>query len=199
MPAKPARKSKLTTAAKAGTLKRKIGDDAVQAKTGKNWKQWFAELDKASAKKMTHKEIVKWISDKYGKRDWWWQMVAATYEQERGLRKLHQSVGGYEISVSKTVNATQKTVYQTWFNEGLRMKWLPQSSLLVTKATPSKSIRAKWAANDTRLSVDFYPKGSAKCQVVVQHMKLPTSSDAEKMKKYWGKKLEELKELLESN
>ena len=31
-----------------------MSDEAVKAKTGKTWKQWFAILDKAGAKQMTH-------------------------------------------------------------------------------------------------------------------------------------------------
>jgi hypothetical protein len=37
----------------------RMSDEAVAAKTGKNWKQWFAIIDKAGGKKMTHQEIVK--------------------------------------------------------------------------------------------------------------------------------------------
>ncbi|MFI5253223.1 MAG: DUF4287 domain-containing protein [Bacteroidota bacterium] len=180
------------------TLRKKIGDDAVKAKTGKNWKEWFSILDKAGAKKMSHKEIVHWLGVKYGKQDWWWQMVTVTYEQERGLRELHQTTDGFALSCSKTINATQEAVYQAWFNEKLRSGWLPASSLSVTKATPPKSMRMRWTANDTPVVVDFYRKSPVKCQVVVQQSKLTGNAEVEKMKKYWGKKLEELKGLLES-
>jgi hypothetical protein len=84
-----------------------------------------------------------------------------------------------------------------WSIEKSRAKWLPASSVQITKTTPPKSLRMKWTANDTRLTIDFYPKKAAKYQVVVQHMKLPSSSEAVKMKKYWGKKLDELKRLIE--
>ena len=30
----------------------RMSDEAVKAKTGKSWKEWFALLDKAGAKKM---------------------------------------------------------------------------------------------------------------------------------------------------
>ena len=35
----------------------RMSDEAVKAKTGKVWKEWFTILDKAGAKKMTHQEI----------------------------------------------------------------------------------------------------------------------------------------------
>ena len=34
-----------------------IGDEAVRAKTGRDWAEWLAVLDAAGAAKMTHKEI----------------------------------------------------------------------------------------------------------------------------------------------
>ena len=44
--------------------KPRMSDDAVQAKTGKNWSQWFAILDKAGAKEMSHQEIVKLLNSR---------------------------------------------------------------------------------------------------------------------------------------
>ena len=39
-----------------------MSDEAVKAKTGKAWKEWFAILDKAGASKLSHPEIVKYLS-----------------------------------------------------------------------------------------------------------------------------------------
>jgi len=58
-----------------------MSDEAVKAKTGKTWKQWFALLDKAGAQKLTHKAIVKYLSEKQNVGPWWCQMVTVTYEQ----------------------------------------------------------------------------------------------------------------------
>ena len=81
-----------------------MSDEAVQAKTGKTWKQWFSLLDKAGAKKMSHQEIVKYLNTNEGVGPWWQQMVTVSYEQARGLRELHQKPAGFEIGVSRTVN-----------------------------------------------------------------------------------------------
>src|SRR6185312_7829975 len=83
----------------------KMSDDAVKSKTGKAWKEWFAILDKAGAKKMTHQEIVKYLNSEQGVGPWWQQMVTVTYEQHIGRRGEHQKPDGYEISVSRTIAA----------------------------------------------------------------------------------------------
>ena len=68
----------------------RMSDEAVKAKTGKNWKEWFAILDRSGANKMGHQEIVKCLNTKHDIGPWWQQMVTVTYEQARGLREKHQ-------------------------------------------------------------------------------------------------------------
>ncbi|MEN9404593.1 MAG: hypothetical protein RL091_3296, partial [Verrucomicrobiota bacterium] len=86
--------------------------------------------------------------------------------------------------------------FAAWREASLREQWLPDTPLTVRKATPHKSIRILWA-DESLLSVNFWPKGSLKCQVVPQHAKLPTPEAAEKMKAYWSAKLEDLRVFLE--
>ncbi len=175
----------------------KIGDAALKAKTGKIWKEWFAILDKAGAKKLNHTQIATYLYEKHKLKGWWAQMVAATYEQVRGLRQKYERLGGYEISVSKVIPVSLPKLFKSWENEKTRSSWLKEKGLTVRKATLNKSMRATWVDNKTSLEVNFYPKGDSKAQVVVQHSKLADRTEAEKMKKYWREKLEKLNGVLE--
>ena len=174
-----------------------MSDDAVQAKTGKNWSQWFAILDKAGAQDMSHQEIVKLLNSKYDVGPWWQQMVTVTYEQARGLRQKHEKPGGYEISVSRTVNAPLASVYKKVANEKSRSLWLTEDEVTIKKSTPNKSMRMTWKDGKTCLQVSFLGKGDGKSQVVVQHSKLADPRAAAKMKSYWGKALDRLREVVE--
>jgi uncharacterized protein YndB with AHSA1/START domain len=124
-------------------------------------------------------------------------MVTVGFEQARGLRLKHQKADGFEISVAKTIAAPVGQAFAAWRDPALREHWLPRTPLTVRKATPHKSIRIRWG-DDTLVSVNFWPKGSLKCQVVPQHAKLPTAEAAEKMKAYWAEKLEALRAYLEA-
>lgn len=177
--------------------KPRMSDDAVQAKTGKNWSQWFAILDKAGAKKMSHQEIVKLLNSKYAVGPWWQQMVTVTYEQARGLRQKHEKPSGYEISVSRTVNAPLASVYKKVANEKTRSLWLSEGGVTIKKSTLNKSMRMIWKDSKTSLQISFLGKGDGKSQVVVQHSKLPDAKAAAKMKSYWGKALDRLREVVE--
>lgn len=175
-----------------------MSDDAVKAKTGKVWKEWFAILDRAGAKKMTHQEIAKYLHTEEGVGPWWTQMVTVTYEQAKGLRNKHQKPDGYQISSSKTINAPIKMLYESFANEKLRKKWLDQDGLVIRTATANKSIRITWSDKKTSVEVGFYPKSDTKGMVTVQHSKLPTESAAAKMKTFWKTALERLQASLEA-
>lgn len=173
-----------------------IGSPAVKNATGRTWAAWVALLDKAGAKSWPHAEIASWLHKKHKVADWWCQMVTTGYEQASGRRVRNQKADGFEISVSKTIAAPVAQTFEAWKDSSVRERWLPATPLTVRKATPHKSIRIAWP-DDTTLSVNFWPKGPLKCQVVPQHGKLPDPSSAEKMKAFWADKLEALRLFLE--
>lgn len=175
----------------------RMSDEAVKAKTGKTWKQWFTILDKAGGKKLSHQEIVKHLHDEHGVGPWWRQMVTVTYEQSRGLRKQHQRPDGFQISVSRTVNAPLARLYKAFATEKTRHDWLAEDGLAVRTATTNKSIRGAWNEVKTSLEISFIPKGDDKSQVVVTHSKLPNARASATMKAFWGKALDRLRASLE--
>ncbi len=178
------------------TFKPRMSDDAVEAKTGKTWSRWFKHLDAAGAKKMTHQEIVAHLRDKHDVRAWWQQMVAVTYEQARGLREVGEKPSGYEISVSRTIDAPVSKAFKAWTDDKTRKQWLPDD-FTVRKSTANKTLRATWN-DDTDVVAAFYPKGASKCQIVAQHSKLKDAKAGAKMKKFWGEALDRLKESLQA-
>lgn len=170
----------------------RMSDEAVKAKTGKVWKEWFAILDRAGAKKMSHQEIARYLHTEEGIGPWWTQMVAVTYEQAKGLRKKHQKPDGYQVSASKTINAPIEMLYESFVNVKLQKKWLDQDGLEIRTATANKSMRITWADKKTSVEVAFYPKSETKSMVTVQHSKLPTETAAAKLKAFWKNALERL-------
>ena len=176
----------------------RMSDEAVQAKTGKTWKQWFAVLDKAGAHKMTHQEIARYLSENQSVPPWWCQMVTVTYEQQTGRRQSNERPDGFQISVSRTVNVPVAKLYKSFATDKVRNGWLAENGLHVRKATPNKSMRITWGDQKTSLEINFYPKSADKAQVVVQHSKLANASAAAKMKVYWTNALDRMREATES-
>ena len=159
-------------------------DEAVKAKTGRVWAEWFEILDKAGAKKWPHKEIAAYLLQKKVP-PWWCQMVSVGYEHERGIRQKFQKCDGeFSASGSRTMIVPLARAYAAWTDEKLRQRWLPGAKIEITTATPGKYVRAKWNEK-TRLSVGCYSKGPEKTQVAVDHSKLANSKECARMKSYW--------------
>lgn len=175
----------------------RMSDEAVKAKTGKTWKEWFAILDKAGARKFTHQEIVKLLNSKHAVGPWWQQMVTVTYEQARGLRAKHQKPDGFEISISRTIKASTPKVYKSVANEKTRATWLPEDGLTIRKATPNKLVRFNRPDGRAGFEVSFLSKDDDKSQIVVTCRKLPDAKAAARTKTYWGKALDRLRASLE--
>jgi uncharacterized protein YndB with AHSA1/START domain len=174
-----------------------IGDDAVQEKTGKNWEKWFAILDRAGAAKMSHKEIAAYLGEKQKCPPWWGQMIAVGFEQERGLRDKHQKPSGYSISASKTIGVSVSQLFEAWFDDKIRARWLPKSKMHIRKATAPKSLRISWNDGKTDVQALFYAKGDEKSQVAIEHDKLADGNEAASTKAFWAEALDRLKEMLE--
>src|ERR1051325_153823 len=173
-----------------------IGDEAVKKATGRDWAEWFRIFDKAGAAKLDHRGITA-IAEEPGAPPWWGQMVTGRYEQERGLRAVHQKMDGYSASISRTIAAPLKEIYEAWGAGRRRAKWLKEPKLAVRKATPHKSLRITWSDGASSVEVNLYPKGDAKTQVSVQHSKLKDAAAGAEKKALWGEALDRLKEALE--
>ena len=175
-----------------------MSDEAVKAKTGKTWPEWFTLLDAEGAKKMNHKEIVAVLSEKHNVAAWWRQQVTVVYEQSRGLRAKHETTTGFQVGASRTVNAPVAKVFKAWKEPRARARWLAEPGLVVRKATPDKSLRITWGDGATSVDVELYPKGEAKTQVTIQHSKLPNAAAVKRQKAFWTDALDQLKEQVEA-
>ena len=144
-----------------------ISSDAVRAKTGKSWAEWFAILDKAGAAKWTHKEIASFLHEqKCG--DWWSQMVTVGYEQAQDCRVKHQTADGFTAGASKTVAVPVATLFRAWTDGKSRSKWLPDAAgITIRSATKNKSLRVVWTDGTSSIVVQFYPNGAAKSKVTI--------------------------------
>ncbi len=174
----------------------RMSDDAVQAKTGKDWDQWFKVLDRAKANEMNHTQIAAYLHEKCDCPGWWSQMVAVTYEQARGLREKNQAcTGDFQVSSSKTIPVSLDDLFNAWRDDKLRRRWLKEPALVIRKATLNKSMRITWP-DETSVEVNFYTKGDAKSQVALQHKKLADAKAVEKMRVYWAEAMDRLNALL---
>ncbi|MBE0659055.1 MAG: DUF4287 domain-containing protein [Bryobacteraceae bacterium] len=168
-----------------------ICSDSVKARTGRGWDEWFAILDAAGAVELPHKEIAVLLHREHGIAAWWAQSVTVGYEQARGLRQVHQQPGGFTANISRTLPYSAEAVYDAFTNARRRNRWLCLA-LKITTSTPLKSVRIA-AADGTRVDVNIYPKGPSKTTIQLQHEKLASADEVQRMKIYWAGAFDALK------
>lgn len=174
----------------------KISDEAVRKRTGKFWNEWFTIINKAGGKKLSHKGIAKWLYQNFEVSDWWAQMITVQYENDVKGRKKYEKPGGFEISKSRTLSVPVTKLYKAWSQKSIRAKWLDDADYKIRKTAVNQLMRITWVDGKTGINVSFYDKGRNKSMVSLQHVKLKSSREAERMKKYREKNLTNLKACL---
>jgi uncharacterized protein YndB with AHSA1/START domain len=169
-----------------------ISDEAVLAKTGKRWDDWFALLDAAGAQRLSHKEIVALLSEQHAVGAWWRQMVTVAYEQARGLRAPHETPAGFQVSASRTLAVPAAKAYRAWKDTRSRARWLPGIELALRTAAPDKRLRFTCPADQSVVEVYLTAKGDAKTQVAVQHSRLPNAAAVKRQRAFWRAALDAL-------
>jgi len=172
-----------------------MSDEAVKAKTGCTWERWVYALDRRGAADMSHRDIARLVHEKYKVGAWWTQMVTVGYERIKGLRVIGQRrEGTYEASRSRTLPVPLARLYRAFADGRLRKRWLADG-LTVRTANAETSMRLGWG-DGTIVQVYFTPKGDGKSQVALQHIKLPDRAATDRMKGFWGERLDVLATLL---
>lgn len=181
-----------------------ISTDAVQKATGFGWDHWLSVLDAFDVKACGHKAAAEFLSREHKLGDWWAQMIVVGYEQAQGLRQKHQKSDGFSVSVTRTFEAAGMRVFEAWSDKLMRSRWLTGAWLTIRRAVAPKSLRITWNAGEglpaapkaTGVEVNIDAKGDGRCQVSVQHNKLPTAGDVERLRAFWARSLDMLRVLL---
>jgi hypothetical protein len=193
----PARKKAARPVRKAPVRFAGVGNDAVQKATGRAWAEWLKLLDRAGAKKMSHKDIALMLSRKFEVPNWWCQMVTVGYEQARGLRTVNQGKDGFSANASRTIGVPVADLYDAWENAATRTRWLQDAPVEVRRSTDGKSMRIAWKAGNSKVDVGFVAKGPGKSAVQVSHGKLKSAAEVVRQKSFWKDALERLESLFE--
>lgn len=199
--------------------KPKISDEAAKKATGKNWKQWFALLDKAGAKNMVHRDIARMLRGKYKVRDWWSQMVTVEYEYARGNRIIGQTeTAGFEIGVQKMFPIPQKQAWQLVTSSKGRRLWLGDAEEVkfrkgfvyktkegmrgeIRTIKPGERLRLTWSSKKLKrpstLQVTLICRRNTpnKTMIHFHQEKLTSAKEREQMRKHWQGVLEKFSKI----
>ena len=168
-------------------------DDAIKAKTGKSWAQWFAALDKKGAAAKDHKAVTALLRGGFGLSNWYAQMVTVSYERARGLRAMNQKCDGqFSVSVTKVMPVPLSRLFSV--ATARQADWFPKGAFVESSRTKDKYWRGKWKTG--RLAIGFIAKGADKAQIAIDSEQLPGAEAVEKERAAWKKAVEKLSGLL---
>jgi hypothetical protein len=174
-------------------------DAILKEKTGCTWERWVKALDHQKAYTWPHREIAKYVHEKYKVPGWWAQTVTVGYERIKGLRAVGQRRDGlFEASKSKTLAVPLAQLYRAFQDARTRARWLPGVDLTIRTATRQKSMWITWP-DRTSLEVGFLGKAPGKSLVALTHSKLPDRDSVARIKQYWTERLGALQDLLAPN
>ena len=174
-------------------------DATIKQNTGCTWERWVRALDHAKAHTWSHRDIARYVHEKYQVDGWWAQSVTVGYERIKGLRAIGQRrSGAFEASKSRTFPVPLARLYRAFRDARTRARWLPGVKLTVRSATPEKYLRITWP-DETSVAVGFLSKGAGKSQVAIQHEKLPDQAAATRSKRYWAERLDLLGQVLDKS
>jgi len=165
-------------------------------RTGRDWVEWCALLDKKGAKNLSHREIARLIHEKYHGGDWWSQMITVGYERLRGRREVNQRTSGFAVSASKTIAVPAAAAFAAWADARRRAHWLAGVKLIIRTATAPRSVRLT-CDDGTSIEVVITARGRGRCLVAVDHTRLADAQQVAERRHCWKEMLAALKHYLE--
>jgi len=101
-----------------------VSDDAIRKATGRDWDEWLRILDEWGAATRPHPDIARHVAATYGISGWWAQSVTVGFERARGIRAVHQTSRGFEVSVSRTLRVRPDVAWPWLAEASHRDRWI---------------------------------------------------------------------------
>ncbi len=175
-----------------------MSEETIAKGTGAGWDDWFRILDAWGAADRSHTEMARFLREDRGVDGWWAQSVTVGYERARGLRAIHQTTRGFEVSISKTIAAPPTDVWPAILEARRRARWLEPGDLgSRRRAGPiGRSATFDVPADGTQVAIAIDPRGDDRATVTVTHERLADAADIEAKRTAWKRRLERLATLL---
>ena len=173
--------------------------EAVQTATGRDWDDWFTELDAAGAAELSHKQIVAHLERQHPElTSWWRQSLTVGYERARGKRAVGQVADAtFQIGVQRSVALDPTAAWELlttradlWLGEGADVTFAagePWSAAAargeIRVVKPGDRLRLTWRpdgwAEPATLQLTLLPSGPAKTAIHASLEKLPDAAARE--------------------
>jgi hypothetical protein len=170
----------------------KMSDATITKGTGRSWDDWFGLLDAWDATTKGHPAIARYLHDEHGVDGWWAQSVTVGYEWARGLRQVHETPDGFQVSVTRTIAASADDVWRDFVEPARRNRWLALGALRVRAGTGTRGKSARFNDPDGRLVHIYLTSKGATSSVAVTTERLAGPDEVEGHRALWRARLDDL-------
>jgi uncharacterized protein YndB with AHSA1/START domain len=197
-----------------------VSEEALIAKTGRGWAEWFAILDGWGAPEKGHKQTARYLAETWEVSAWWAQTITVRFERERGLRLFGQrSEGTFTVSVQRTLRATPDQAFDALTHPDVLSRWFTRSAQadlrvggryanadgdqgeFVIFDRPQR-LRFTWDNPEhcpkTLVEVVLTEKPGGRVAVRLEHSRIKTQAGFQDMKEGWTWAMDSLKSYLET-
>jgi hypothetical protein len=170
----------------------RMSDATITKGTGRSWDEWFRLLDAWGAMTKGHTAIARHVHEQHGVDGWWSQSVTVGYEWARGLRQIHETPDGFQVSVTRTIAASADDVWLDFVEPARRNRWLETGALRVRSGTGTPGKSARFNDSDGRLVHIYLTSKGRSCSVAVTTEGLTGRDDVEAHRALWRGRLDDL-------
>jgi len=194
-----------------------IDDASTREATGKTFTQWFAALDAAGGVAKGRRELTSIVHAQIPKESWWATTIVVEYERARGQKEKDGKPTGYSICSTKTIAAPPEAVFAAFGDAVLMDRWLgPKTrvdfrdggtiengdgdSATIVRIRPGKDLRLAWnghLAPRSAVEVLFADKGQGRTGITLNHTRIQSRRESDRVREGWAVALDSLKKLLE--
>ena len=161
-----------------------VGDEAVQAETGRSWDDWVDVLEVWPGVEDGHPAIAAHLLDHHGLSPWWSQTVTVGFERISGRRLPYERPDGtFTAGRSKTVDIPAAELRAALLDPTARQDLFPGNPTELLSDPAAKTIRISLGPGDVQFGVT--DKGDDRSQISVSHRRLPTYDEVEVWQYYW--------------
>jgi hypothetical protein len=170
----------------------KMSDASITKGTGRSWDDWFRVLDAWGATTKGHPAIARYLHDQHGVDGWWAQSVTVGYEWARGLRQVHETPDGFQVSVSRTIAASADDVWRDFVEPARRDRWLEPDTLRMRPGTGTRGKSARFDDGDGRLVHIYLTSKGKTSAVAVTTERLAGPEEVDAHRALWRARLDDL-------
>jgi hypothetical protein len=175
-----------------------VSEARVLQRTGRPLAQWFRVLDQFGAAERGHTEAARHLGRDHHVSGWYAQAITVAYERARGLRTINQTSKGFQVSVSRTIQAEPTLITSAFTNTRTRKAWLASADrelaevlnqVLAKKreftCSPRGTYGLRFRWNGAAVEIGVTPMANGRSQIVAAISRLADAKDVAGQRRRW--------------